>query len=87
MFKWEGSKSSTVVILIFFLPVLAAAFLPKAIYSAVNGNFGDSWLGFTMFGIFFAMGIAGLISVLSSEPHIKISAEIEKAGKLAGEPN
>lgn len=83
MFKWEGSKSSTVVILIFVLPAIAAAFLPKAIYSAVNGNFGDSWLGFTIFGIFFAMEIAGPVSILSSESHINVSVEIGKAGKLA----
>ena len=81
MSKWEAARPSTILILFFVLPAIATVFLPKAIYAAVNGNFADSWAGFALFGIFFSMEIAGLISILSPSRHIKFhqgKTEVEK---------
>ena len=85
MSRKDALRPSVVLLLIFMLPAIAAAFLPKAIYSAVNANFANSWIGFTLFGIFFAMGIAGLITILNFGSCSKTSDEIQKSEKLVGE--
>ena len=81
MSKKDAARPGVVLLLVLFIPMIAATFLPKAIHSAVNGNFGNSWAGFVVFGIFFFMGIAGLISILSPARQTEDNQKPEEAEK------